>query len=1331
MKSFTFVAFLNIFISFILFNPSILDERIYPDKFIKEDLIFPENDKTDDYQYNLVDAKVLTKELITLYIKRQGINLDKDDCCLDSSFKPYDAWKNNGMKGVSDLEEIYSNAVYKNGTNILTYNFPVPTIQNIGYTLYHKVRIFDKDNGNGNGSPNCKIYFNDKEQNLESGSIDINLSGGKLFVILEITYNNITKNTIVKYNGQTITLDPTFTMSTINFEFPPDNNYSPAVAFHWTYYKIQLGGIVNFSLKGSGLCSITNPCLKGYVCVGGLCERCHASCYDCKNGGLSTDCDTKCSVHSSRLTPDRGSCPFGYVDLSQFDSFTLQGIVPPPRNNRWTISFWIYLTSFPQNKINNPDLTNVKNLLNTNLSNSYDDDLNFTFYFSNEFFKIRCGGKITDELTSLNTWYFVKCAHASVQTLYVQYFDINININDFQYIYKEPGNSNYGSGQNCTGYVYFEPDDYITFWFEGYNSLYNNDIPFNFYIKQFIIFREYLQEPYDNKYFSFEKIFTSNFELPEVMFIIPFDELIRNDNKYDIKCYSYSGSILENRITLTPYYYEKNYTLYPSKLFRRLNLLERNKKYISHDLVKTGDVLRDNNTLIASYDYSPITCIDKYFLSYNNNEIKGINYFGDGIIYTGKCTFDCDKYYSSMRGLSENKGFCNYKCYDNSTRGPKCLSNNHDLLNLRSNFECNSGYFEIFNNCDERNDTIEKDNVFLFDHDNGPANIVMDVINYNLKSYIIEFWMFLSECSEAPTTRYILFYTNQFIMRYNNIDIKYFVDTTPNRIETEIDFDRFKWNHFAFEVFYDPKELYDRKSVITLQQHLNSGNTIELDHTENIIPLEYIYFCNGRRASCNNIAMTWYCAYYKNLRLFNGNLAHRYITFRYDEYYWDYKYLLSSIKLYYPLYGHYIANNLLSQYNSKDSALNTNSATNNWNFPQYRYCTQEDPICVNIENCANCFNGNQCYKCTNKEDYFLHKINGGEKIECKDLKDTTDEKSYFVLRLPSQANFELKPLEGYPHPGATVTFYIKIYGFTTSGKIDVIYLGDNIKISYYSDLDSANFGLNLVTFKDLSESTETVVSNYYDFRKHFGVWTYISVSSYDKTYENFYPPMVRFEINNKKMPIIGPLDNLSIGTIRFSNELFALVQRLKVYGTYLIGTNTFEIHAENLAYIQFLNENYLRPLTKGITYFEPVKKKSECLFAKFKVMATDKENPDKIIDNYECVPDYNEDLLITNIYEQTTYYNYTSESTAKEDTCSEDYMFCNGDTKYNFSCNFENNDTKIFLGNITNHFCRNLSYVNFAKANDIIITDLKTGGTKFTLHFWVFAYSYVKNRFNW
>ena len=114
-----------------------------------------------------------------------------------------------------------------------------------------------------------------------------------------------------------ITLGTEFYISTINFEFS-SVTYSPAIAFHWTYYKIKspktsyaLRG--NYTLNGNDLCSYTNPCLKGYTCVGGLCEKCHASCFDCKNGGLTTDCDTKCSTHSTQPYPDRGSCTLGYL----------------------------------------------------------------------------------------------------------------------------------------------------------------------------------------------------------------------------------------------------------------------------------------------------------------------------------------------------------------------------------------------------------------------------------------------------------------------------------------------------------------------------------------------------------------------------------------------------------------------------------------------------------------------------------------------------------------------------------------------------------------------------------------------------------------------------------------------------------------------------------------------------------------------------------------------------------------------------------------------------------------------------------------------------------
>ena len=72
------------------------------------------------------------------------------------------------------------------------------------------------------------------------------------------------------------------------------------------------------------------------------------------------------------------------------------------------------------------------------------------------------------------------------------------------------------------------------------------------------------------------------------------------------------------------------------------------------------------------------------------------------------------------------------------------------------------------------------------------------------------------------------------------------------------------------------------------------------------------------------------------------------------------------------------------------------------------------------------------------------------------------------------------------------------------------------------------------------------------------------MSVYDQTNEQFFPPMVRFEINDKKMPIIGSLENLSVGDIYFSEHLFALVKSITVYRTYLIGNLGFERNNKNL-----------------------------------------------------------------------------------------------------------------------------------------------------------------------
>jgi hypothetical protein len=121
--------------------------------------------------------------------------------------------------------------------------------------------------------------------------------------------------------------------------------------------------------------------------------------------------------------------------------------------------------------------------------------------------------------------------------------------------------------------------------------------------------------------------------------------------------------------------------------------------------------------------------------------------------------------------------------------------------------------------------------------------------------------------------------------------------------------------------------------------------------------------------------------------------------------------------------------------------------------------------------------------------------------------------------------------------------------------MDIVTLGDYLKISYNPYPEQEYFGLNL---KSYIGSSEKVISNYYDFRKHFGLWTFISVATFNNIHKDYFPPMVRFEINQKKMPIVGPLDYLDIKKIEFGNKIYGLIQKLKVYGAYIIGAHSFE-----------------------------------------------------------------------------------------------------------------------------------------------------------------------------
>ena len=1299
MKKFSFsFSFKIIFLFLTLLSCSKEQtEKYYPEEYKTQDLIFPENDIVQQYEYSLIEAKVLTNQEITLYLKKQGIHLTYDDCC--KTFTDLNAWDNNGMKDVSDYKEIYSNAKYNSNESTLTYKFPVQRIENRGYTVYHKLWIIDKNRQ----KPNLNIYFNYLDNVNRKKIYSQQQTTDKLFLTIEITCESTnTASTVtyinkVKINNNSIS-DPTLEgeISSITFEYE-GKTYSPAIALHWTYYKIVIA-YSNFSLKGNSLCDrVTNPCISGYYCIGGVCKKCHPSCYDCVNGGLSTDCYSKCNSNSALMVPDKGSCTFGYVDLNQFDNFDIEDIVPPPRNNRLTISFWMYINNFPDNTVT------------AYLNNSFNQNIDFSFEFSQNMLKIKCANNI-DEIgeDALHSWIFVKCAisfdHDKNYYLYTKYFNGNNNV------YKDLYGTDTGDiYNNCQHFFkkYYEPDDYISLHFYNFSQVKNKKYYCNIYMKQLVVFREFLPEPYDNKYFNMEKLLTSTLEIPELLFIIPFDEIIKEGNKYKIKCYSYDEKIDENEIILSPKESGDAFSLYPPKLFKRLNLLDKNKYYSSPDLINIGDLQLGPNTLIASNDNVPLSCTDDNFLDYSSVTVSSPN------TYSGSCSSECPSDKTMIFGLGDKKGFCNRKC--GAGINYECLNTQENLLNLKDKFKCKNDYYNIFYQCEKSNLEEQKKNIFYYDPNYTPANIIIDIRHYNLKSYIIEFWYHFADCGKITSGN--IFYSNQ--IQIKKIETSYNVYTTAHDFRSTTTIYEDRWNEIALEVYYDPREERNNKTRVFVQTSLNS-NAEEIDNSENPYPLDYIYFCNGRRSSCNNIELSWFCGYYRNLRLFNGVLSQRHVTFRYDEYYQDYQYLLSSIILYYPLYGNYISNNILRQYKDKLAFLLTTSETNIWNFPQYNYCSKPDIPCTK-NNCTKCFN-EQCFECEN--GYFLYKKEGGNDIDC--IKNES-----YVFKLPTQANFTIN-IYNYTYEGYTVNFFIKVFGFTTTGKIDIIYLGDNLKISYNSNFDDPYFGLNLISFT--GRSSETVISNYYNFRKHFGLWTFISVAVYNKTNDNFFPPMVRFEINQKKMPIVGTLDKLNIEKISFSNEVFALFQRLKIYKTYIIGAYSFETHKGNISTIKNnISEYLIRPNSTypEIIYFEPKPSKDKCLFADYGIKAINKDNNEEMTE-YECVPDDDEELLnFESLNNLTKFYPLSNEyRKGMIDNCYDKCEICIGNSEFNCSCNYKNNNNRLFLGNISDHYCQKLEYFDFAKAKDIDINfTIEKGLNKFTLHFWVFAYSYVDKVF--
>ena len=218
-------------------------------------MLLPENDKINNYYYSLIDAKVLTKEDITLHLKKQGIHLTRDNSCITSD--DINIW-DGIMEKESEFQEIYKNARYNSGQNYIEYKFPVDKIENQGYELFHKVRLINREDESTKLT--ISLIYTDNtltDEVIFSGDVGRNY----LFELRIIC--TLQDNThVVKYINKL----PGFGdiglkggIDKIKFEYT-NKGISPAIALHWTYLRMKATLSTFYNASGwAGCCYEEQP----------------------------------------------------------------------------------------------------------------------------------------------------------------------------------------------------------------------------------------------------------------------------------------------------------------------------------------------------------------------------------------------------------------------------------------------------------------------------------------------------------------------------------------------------------------------------------------------------------------------------------------------------------------------------------------------------------------------------------------------------------------------------------------------------------------------------------------------------------------------------------------------------------------------------------------------------------------------------------------------------------------------------------------------------------------------------------------------------------------
>ena len=1090
------------------------------------------------------------------------------------------------------------------------------------------------------------------------------------------------------------------------------------------------------SKNGLNTCNENEDCFEGHTCVGHLCLKCHSSCLRCtvddSESNSHNHC-SKCNSLSISQTPNSGICEMGYVEISQFENFEVN-LLPDGNdfNDRETMGFWVFFANtfysatnygsifhvvlkdrlvvslIPGNKVVRVYCHPFEDIFrhgtsDITLSDEYESQKEDGYYIIEEVpsqdqkpYMQRDGDYNID-----GHWFHVTCAESFDHGL----FYLKTVINGKKYI-KETALKHETLYNNVENDQYFRhiinDGDYLTLQFKNWGASGSK-----IFMRNFVIFKEYIPPSMQYMYFNFVGLKDFN----EILYQIPFDHLYYGTD-YKIKGYKYGG--FEEDIILN--YAQNKKVDYSAPLnFKKLEIPPPNKAYKEIDLVKDElkDLQKTNEQLYVYDDNLAMSC--EKFLDWETNNCT------DSCIHFKKVPYE---------GVSDLSGYCDYLCSPSMVCDYDHL--NEERLNYNGDFCLNNinGY-NLFFRCEDNQ--VDYFLQFSGFYNSGQMDLE---ISPPLQSYIIEFWYYPDFFLNALPEKIFQYptYDKNYFFHSNSFN-GYFLgtQTTPpvmfdagNTNDVPLEgYQAKEWNKFIFFTKYE-KDLQYYKKIIYTNHNMDKGQKLTDVYYKDLGQLSYITFCEHTCLDDKQNRIHWTTGYYKNLRVWNADIASPFEIEQYDQNFPSYTSRISSILYFFPMKNEYISNNKIidpmtnAQFKVKSGLYNLRKYNYSSKFDRTvalgyygKYIdsvTGEEKYC--ITGCQRCWEVGYCFEC--KSGYYLQ----GRKC----IKN-----EYYYFRSPNiietkTLNAEIQRImEMESQYKGTVTFWIKTYGFSQDSGIPIFNIGDKLEITFSGNMKNETFypyGLGLFNKAKPSDDYGKLLANDQNFRDKIGIWTFISIAYHKEmkissTEEVYFPKMMKFEINNESFPInMDNLDaDLELSTFTIRRNFFGLVKDLKFYNDYIIGAVSYEKKKYSLV------TPFTIP-TPVVSYFPPGNTNKGCFLTSYLKSAT--------LDDFECVPDSNDSF-------DTKACTLSEVNRSPEGRC---FNMCMGSSAltYNWgfcSCTAYNFNSQMIIKNGNKNSCRAFDYINFAKMESIKIEGVSTAqvSKKYTLQFWMYAYNYVEGRF--